>query len=66
VSEWEKLIPQPRSRFIRVKCNKCGNEQIIFDRASTVVRCLRCNEVLAVPTGGKAELVGCKKIAELG
>ena len=51
-----ELVPMPRSRFLRVACPKCKNEQIIFDRASTVVRCLVCNSVLAVPKGGKAEI----------
>lgn len=43
--------------FIRVKCKKCRNEQIIFDRASTEVRCLVCGELLAKPTGGKANIM---------
>lgn len=51
-------IPMPRSRFLVVKCPKCGNEQIVFDRAATVVRCLVCNAVLAEPRGGKAKILG--------
>ncbi len=51
-----------KSRFIRVVCNDCGNEQIIFDRASTEVKCLVCNKVIAEPGSGKiklnAEVVG--------
>ncbi len=43
-------------KFIKLRCQKCNNEQIIFDRAATRVTCLVCDEVLAVPTGGKAEL----------
>ncbi len=46
----------PRSAFLKVRCNKCKNEQIIFNKASTVVKCLVCGETLAVPTGGKVEL----------
>jgi small subunit ribosomal protein S27e len=37
-----------------VKCKKCKNEQVIFERSATIVRCLVCNEVLAEPKGGKA------------
>ena len=51
-------IPTPRSRFLRVKCPKCGAVQIVFDRAATVVKCLSCGETLAVPTGGKAKILG--------
>jgi len=53
-----ELIPQPRSRFLRIKCPKCGNIQVIFDRASFPARCFICGEVLTIPTGGKAKLNG--------
>jgi small subunit ribosomal protein S27e len=52
------LIPRPRSVFLRVKCSGCGNEQVIFDRASTLIRCKICDEILAEPTGGKARIRG--------
>jgi len=51
-------IPLPRSRFIVVKCPKCGNEQIVFDRAATRVRCQTCGTLVAEPTGGKAKILG--------
>lgn len=49
-------VPRPSSKFLKVACAKCKNEQIIFNKASTVVKCLVCGEILAVPTGGKAEI----------
>ncbi|MEM2897437.1 MAG: 30S ribosomal protein S27e [Candidatus Bathyarchaeia archaeon] len=52
------LIPKPRSIFVKVKCNRCGNEQTVFDGCSTLVKCKVCDEILAKPTGGKAEIVG--------
>ena len=51
-------IVKPKSHFIKVRCKKCGNEQIIFEKASTIVKCLVCGEVLARPTGGRAEILG--------
>ena len=54
---WE-LIPKPRSIFLRVKCLKCANEQILFERTSTYVKCTVCDELLAQPTGGKATIRG--------
>ena len=45
---------EPRSRFLKVKCNDCENEQIIFGSASTPVSCLVCGRTLAEPAGGKA------------
>ncbi|MBW2979587.1 30S ribosomal protein S27e [Candidatus Woesearchaeota archaeon] len=45
-----------KSKFVKVRCNKCKNEQIIFGKASTVVKCLVCGTELAKPTGGKAQI----------
>ena len=47
---------EPNSRFLKVRCPKCNNEQIIFGKASTQVKCLICDNVLAEPSGGKAKI----------
>ena len=47
---------EPKSRFLKVRCSKCKNEQIIFEKASTKVQCLVCEDVLAESTGGKAKV----------
>jgi len=60
------LIPQPKSKFIRVKCNVCGNEQTIFDHATFPVRCLVCGAVLVKPTGGKAQLINAEMVKVFG
>jgi small subunit ribosomal protein S27e len=49
-----KLIS--KSRFIKVRCSKCKNEQIVFEKASSKIYCLICNEVLAEPHGGKVKI----------
>ena len=49
---------QPKSRFIKVRCNDCENEQVLFDKASTAVLCHICGSKLATPTGGKARIKG--------
>ena len=54
-------IKGPSSNFVKVKCSKCKNEQIIFNKASGKVKCLVCSETLAEPTGGKEKI---KKEAE--
>ncbi len=51
-----KQIQQPRSRFLRLKCAGCGNEQVAFGNAATVVKCLACGKTLVKPRGGKAEI----------
>ncbi len=58
MSEWETLIPKPRSKFLRVKCPDCGNEQIVFSHATNVAHCNICGATLAEPSGGKAEIKG--------
>lgn len=52
------LVQLPKSKFVKVQCKKCKNEQIIYNKASTVVRCLKCEEILAQPTGGEAIIKG--------
>ena len=59
------LIPQPKSRFILVKCPDCENEQIIFDHATIKVECNVCGQVLAQPSGGKA-IIYAKILKVLG
>jgi len=43
-------------KFLKVKCEKCNNEQVIFEKSSSKVKCLACGEVLAEPSGGKAKI----------
>jgi small subunit ribosomal protein S27e len=45
-----------KSGFVKVKCHGCQNEQVIFGRAATEVKCTKCSEVLAVSRGGKAAI----------
>ncbi len=53
-----RKIPMPRSKFLRVKCPNCGAEVIVFNKAATVVKCPNCGETIAIPTGGKAKILG--------
>uniref|UniRef100_A0A7C3YQP3 Small ribosomal subunit protein eS27 n=1 Tax=Geoglobus ahangari TaxID=113653 RepID=A0A7C3YQP3_9EURY len=45
-----------KSKFIKVKCPDCENEQVIFDHPATHVKCLVCGRTLAEPTGGKGKI----------
>lgn len=58
MSEWEKIIPKPRSSFLRVRCPDCGNEQIVFSHVASLVHCNICGALLAEPTGGVADVKG--------
>lgn len=48
----------PNSRFVKVRCTHCKNEQVIFGNASTIVTCLVCSQELAYPSGGKSKIAG--------
>jgi small subunit ribosomal protein S27e len=49
-------IPKASSKFIKIRCAKCKNEQIVFGNAASKVLCLVCGKVLVEPTGGKAKI----------
>ncbi len=56
----EMLTPVPKSKFFRVQCPECGNEQTIFCSVASVVKCTICGKELAVPTGGKSKILSDK------
>ncbi len=49
-------IREPTSKFIKVRCPKCKNEQIVFGKATTPVACLVCGRSISSPSGGKAKI----------
>ena len=51
-----RQIKETKSKFIKIRCPKCKNEQIMFGKSSTQVKCLVCGKILAEPTGGKSKV----------
>ena len=51
-------IPLPSSRFHRLECDECNEEQVVYSHATTEVNCDQCGSPLAKPTGSKARLSG--------
>ncbi len=51
-----EILEEPVSKFVKIRCPKCKNEQIMYGKASSEVRCLVCGKDLAEPTGGKAKI----------
>lgn len=49
-------MAEPSSKFIKIRCPKCKNEQIMFGKSASNVVCLVCGKVLAEPTGGKSKV----------
>lgn len=52
----KKVLKETTSKFIKIRCPKCKNEQITYGKTSTTVTCLVCNKTLAQPTGGKTKI----------
>ena len=52
------LIPEPNSKFQKIKCMECDEEQIVFSHNSTKVTCNSCGNILSEPTGSKAKING--------
>ncbi|MBI5392679.1 30S ribosomal protein S27e [Candidatus Woesearchaeota archaeon] len=50
------LVREPNSKFVKIRCPKCKNEQITFGKSATMVKCLVCEKVLVEPTGGKSKI----------
>lgn len=51
-------MKKTESKFIKVRCKDCENEQVLFNKASVTVLCHICGSKLAVPAGGKAKIKG--------
>jgi small subunit ribosomal protein S27e len=49
-------VKEPKSKFIKLRCPKCKNEQIVFGKSASTVKCLVCEKVIAEPTGGKSRV----------
>jgi small subunit ribosomal protein S27e len=54
------LIQKPKSSFLKVKCQECEHEMMIFDHAKTKIECQgnKCSAIIAEPLGGKAHING--------
>lgn len=50
------MTRETSSKFMKVRCPKCKNEQIVFGKSSSKVNCLVCAKLIVEPTGGKAKI----------
>ena len=49
-------MQEPSSKFIKLRCPKCKNEQIVFGKPASEVKCLICEKILIEPSGGKGKI----------
>ena len=52
------ISPEPNSKFLKVSCKECTEENIVYSYASTIVTCKSCGNVISTPTGAKARITG--------
>ncbi|MDQ3847661.1 MAG: 30S ribosomal protein S27e [Thermoproteota archaeon] len=52
------MVPKPRSSFLSVQCEKCGEKTIVFSHTTMDINCKSCGELLAERSGSKANIVG--------
>lgn len=46
----------PETKFLRIRCPRCGKQHLTFGKASTPVKCKSCNKLLVKLTGGKVRI----------
>ena len=51
------MVSKGRGNFLKVICLDCDNEQIIFDRAASDVKCIICGKTLVKSRGAKAKIM---------
>ena len=51
-------VPKPSSKFQKVNCNECGEQQIVYSHATTSIACNSCGNVISKSTGSKARING--------
>ena len=51
-------IPEPKSKFLKVACNECGEIQVIYSHASTSITCNSCGNDVVKATGSIAKIYG--------
>ena len=52
------MIPKPRSAFLSVQCEKCGEKAVVFSHTTTDIACKSCGEMLATKAGSQAIISG--------
>jgi len=50
----KKVLINPKSSFLRVRCPSCGNEQNVYSNPTQKLKCNGCDFLLAESSGGKA------------
>lgn len=52
------LVPEPRSKFLSVQCEKCSATTTVFSHTTASIKCSGCGEPIAQSGGSKAKILG--------
>jgi small subunit ribosomal protein S27e len=52
------MVPKPKSAFLSVQCEKCGEKAIVFSHTTTNISCKSCGELLAEKSGSLSIING--------
>jgi len=55
---------QPKSKFLKIKCEDCGSEQNVFSNPAMEVKCLVCGKTLMIPGASNPKILS-KKVTVL-
>jgi len=44
------------TKFLKIICPRCRNRQIVYGKATTKIKCKKCNKLLVRTTGGKTKI----------
>ena len=56
MKKMELKLKMSKGKFVKVRW-ECKNEQVVFEKAATDIKCLVCDKPMAKSTGGKAKFV---------
>jgi ribosomal protein S27E len=43
-------------KFLKISCPRCGSKTLIYGKATTRIKCKKCNKLLVKLTGGKTKI----------
>ncbi len=52
------MVPKPRSSFLSVQCEKCGEKTVVFSHTTMDINCKSCGEPIAQKSGSNASILG--------
>lgn len=48
--------PSKDSKFLKIICPRCKSQKIIYGKATSKIKCQKCNKMLVKNTGGKTKI----------